>query len=285
MNKFVFITHVTPAAKRNPLRQRLLDLYHTALKNQTYSDWIVVQLHEGPDEVEGQFHRFHLPDVSREEKNDALKKIFSREDFLSLLNSSDYLVKLDDDDLISPVILEQLAGFKGDLFYDRDHTFYDISSGVFTQQSRTWVASTCVHKTEHALAAWSGEGASSIGNLLYTDHSKAWHRYYSDKKIVKADPMHPVYARVLSPTSITSGGKSVVRSFADVNMQDYHLYLRSFGDWKLALTKDFDVYRAPLSEAWLNFSGKPQEALPAKGFREKLTDKMRALKNKLMRNE
>lgn len=281
MNRFVFITHVTPVAKRNALRQQLFELYATALQNQTYTDWFVIQLHEGPDETEGKFHRFHLPDAGREEKFQALTALFRRDDFTSLIRSADYVIKLDDDDLISPTILQALSTFSDDLYYDAYHTFYDISSGTLTQQQRAWVASTCVHKTEHALSEWKGEGASPVGNLLYTDHSKTWHRYYAEKTAVKADALHPVYARVLSPTSITSGGTALVKTIADVDMQKYYAYLRSFGEWNPAVTRDFDQYRRSLGEAWKLFSGRQQQSLPAKSAGERLRATLRGIKNRI----
>ena len=285
MNKFVFITHVTPVAKRNKLRQRLFELYQTALEKQTYPHWKVIQLHEGKDEQEGKYVRFHLPDVARDLKTAALKSLFGRSDFLQVIKEADYLIKLDDDDLISPVILEKLATFSGDLYYDQHHTFLDVSSGIVTQQKRNWIASTCVHQMQHALAPWSGAGASEIGNLLYTDHSKAWHLYYADKNCSIADAAHPVYARVLSPTSITSGGKGVVKTFPDVDSEKYQAYLRTFGDWQPASTNDFEKYRAVLSAAWKEFSGEEQKPLPAKSFGSILSDKLRSLKNKLRSDE
>lgn len=275
MNRFVFITHITPAKRRNTLRQKLLDLYHNALNTQTYSNWKVIQLGE-EEEVDGHYYRFQLPDTTREAKTIYLKSLFQRDDFRKILLESDYIIKLDDDDLIAPNLLKSLQDFKGDLFYDRFHTFLDCSSGVITQQERAWVASTCVQKTSHALSEWKGEGASEIGNLLYSDHSKAWHKYYLEKQIQVADPLHPVYLRVLSPTSITAGAKAGTQAFADVDMKKYFAYLQSFGNWECAATKDFGNYLPAVAEAWEQFTGSVQQPLSKPGMVTKLFGKGKA---------
>ncbi len=263
MNKFLFITHITPKAKRSAFRQALIDIYFKALNNQRYADWKVIVFGE-EEKVEGKFHYFQLPDGTREERFVATKKLLSDDAVQSLFSEADYVIKLDDDDIIAPDLLERLKTFDGDLYYDQHHTFIDSSSGTITQQKRDWVASTCVHKTKHILSAWNGQGASAVGNLLYSDHSKAWHAYYGDKKIVAAEKNHPVYLRVLSPTSITSGALAgPPQSVADVSMENYYQYLRSFGNWNKADVAVFDQYIPDVAEAWKKFSGAAQKTLPA----------------------
>jgi hypothetical protein len=263
LNKFLFITHITPKAKRSAFRQALIDIYFQALNNQTYGDWKVIVFGED-EKIENNFHYFQLPDGTREERFTATKELLETSAVQSLFAEADYVIKLDDDDIISPDLLAQLKNFDGDLYYDSYHTFLDSSSGTITQQKRSWVASTCVHKTKHILSAWNGPGASTVGNLLYSDHSKAWHTYYSDKKIVAAEKNAPVYLRVLSPTSITSGAKSgPPQSIEDVSMEQYYQYLRSFGNWNKADITVFDKYRPAVAEAWKKFANAPQQALPA----------------------
>lgn len=260
MNRFLFITHVTPPAKRNVLRERLFQLHTKSLHAQRYENWQVIRFCADEQGSDGKFHRFLLPDVNRAEKTAALKELLQSAPFQKLVSEADYIVKLDDDDLISPLLLEQLKDFKGDLFYDRYHTFLDCTSGMVTQQERNWIASTCVHKAEHVFAPWSGAGATDVGNLLYTDHSAAWHRYYEGKQIVSADALHPVYLRVLSPTSITSGTHKT-SGFADVDLKKYDEYLAAFGDWSRAATNDFDQYLPEVRAAWKEYSGQEQRKL------------------------
>lgn len=267
MNKFLFITHITPKSKRSGFRQALIDIYFTALNAQTYSDWKVIVLGD-EEKVEGRFNYFFLADGTREEKFEAIKKLLLRNEIVSLFSEADYVIKLDDDDIISPTLLGQLKDFNGDLFFDRYHTFVDSSSGIITQQQRQWVASTCVHKKEHVLSSWTGAGASPVGNLLYTDHSKSWHLFYEGKKISQADKNNPVYLRVLSPTSITSGAlNGPPQTLSDVSLEKYYEYLKSFGDWTPANVKVFDSYLPKLAEAWKVFSGSEQLKLPEEYFK------------------
>lgn len=262
MKKFLFITHITPVAKRSVLRQALIDAYYKGLAAQTYPEWKAIVVGE-ENKVEGKFHYFPLPGDSKDEKAAAIKDMMSSERFLALANEADYIVKLDDDDIISPNVLEKVSAMDVDVYYDRFHTFYDISSGVITQQKRDWFASTCIHKRAHVLSSWNGPGATSVGNLLYTEHHASWHVFYKDKKMVAADPDEPVYLRVLSPTSITSGALAgPPQSISEISMDKYFTYLESFGNWKPAALKSFDAVLPVLAAAWKIFSGKPQQALP-----------------------
>ncbi len=262
MNKFLFITHITPKAKRSDFRQALIDVYFSALNSQSYPDWKVIIL-GNEEKVEGKFNYFFLGDGTREEKFQATKKLLARPEIKNLFAESDYVIKLDDDDIISPVLLAQLSDFNGDLYYDEFHTFLDSSSGIITQQKRSWLASTCVHKSKHVLTPWNGPGASPVGNLLYTEHSKSWHLFYESKDKVAAQKNNPVYLRVLSPTSITSGAiDGPPKSISDVSIDKYYDYLKSFGDWKAADVKIFSSYLTPISKAWGFFAGKEQEKLP-----------------------
>jgi hypothetical protein len=197
--------------------------------------------------------------VEKEKKTGLLRSIYERPDVRELIGQADYIIKLDDDDVISPVILERLKDFHGDLYYDGSHTFFDITSGTVTQQSRPWVASTCVHRKACAFDTWHGEGASELGNLLYSDHSKSWHVYYSTKNKVAADPSEPVYMRVLSPTSITGGGGM---QFSASALNRYHEYLASFGNWKKADVLAFEEYMPQLRAAWKKYSGRDWSDIP-----------------------
>lgn len=270
---------MTPRAKRSAFRQALIDVYYKALGSQSYPHWKAIVLGDEA-RTEGKFHYFFLPDGTREERFNVIRALLAGDEIGTLLGEADYVIKLDDDDIISPVLLDTLKDFKGDLYFDRFHTFLDSSSGQLTQQERSWVASTCVHGKKHILAPWSGPGASPVGNLLYTDHSKAWHAYYADKKITAADPRHPVYLRVLSPTSITSGAESgPPQSIRDVSMEKYYSYLRGFGSWKPAAVHDFDLYFPMIAGAWNGFAGAPQQPLP-KAQPAGLKEKAAALKRK-----
>ena len=262
MNKFLFITHITPVAKRSSLRQDLINIYYKGLLAQTYPHWKVLILGEG----ESRDKRFHIQDLldgTRDEKLQRMKEIYASTEVRHLIDEADYVIKLDDDDVISPIVLEQLKDFTGDVFFDDHHCFYNLAGGQITHQKRPWIASTCVHKKEHAFASWMGEGSSADGTLLYSDHSKAWHTYYRDKKVSIASPQHPVYLRILSPTSITAGArKRAVRAIEDVDWQAYGEYLSGFGQWQTPQVHDFDDYIPLLKSAWQSFGGTPSPFIP-----------------------
>lgn len=259
MNHFLFITHITPQLKRSTFRQQLIDLYYTSLKNQTYQSWSVIIFGDEPAQEDQRFHIFPLSDGDISIKHNEIAAWLNDSVLKSILNRADYIIKLDDDDIINPTLLERLQNFDGDVFFDEYHTFVDTSSGTITCQKRPWIASTCVHKKSHALATWSGEGAGQLQLLLYSDHSKAWHRYYADKQKIVAPKEHPVYLRVLSPTSITAGTQG---NFDAAAREKYYQYLAQFGDWQPSPTTDFTNYRAALATAWLHFSGNEQQSLP-----------------------
>jgi len=265
VHRFLFITHLTPAAKRSPLRQSLFEIYLEGLKRQQYEHWKVLLLGEEEKE-DGRFKYVRLGGETREEKFEELRKLYSRADVKALTDEAQYIVKLDDDDLISPGILQMLSEKDFDCYYDSWHTFYDVSSGITTQQQRPWIASTCVHKKEHALASYEGPGASPLNNLLYSDHSKAWHAYYAGKKIIAAEKTHPVYLRVLSPTSITASSTNrAPMRIEEVDLKKYYAYLRGFGYWEKSGAKGFEAYYPLLAKAWEDFANFGQRSIPGIG--------------------
>ncbi|MEW6470456.1 MAG: hypothetical protein AB1458_16200 [Bacteroidota bacterium] len=280
MNKFLFITHLTPVHKRSSLRQSLIDCYFQALLGQTYPDWKGLILGE-EERDEGRFRYVRLSDGTSEQKWREILDIFQRPDIKALLEGSDYIVKLDDDDIISPHVLADVSEKQFDCCYDSYHTFYDISSGQIGQQLRPWIASTCIHRKEHALASYKGEGCSGVGNLLYSDHSKSWHNYYKDKKVIVADKSSPVYLRVLSPTSVTAGAAgNAVHKAEDISFEKYYAYLRSFGRWGAAEISSFAPYYPILSKAWAEFSKFEQKAIPVPGPFSRFAGRIRTLWNR-----
>jgi hypothetical protein len=283
VNKFLFITHLTPRAKRSSLRESLILLQQKALEAQTYTNWKSLIIGE-EEKKEGRFFELRIdPELGKVERRKPLSQLYERPDVKSYLADADYVIKLDDDDLISPVLLEKLKNFSGDLYYDESHTFYDVTSGQLTQQVRPWIASTCVHKVSHAASKLNDGEIENffLNSLLYSDHSKTWHKYYTGKKIMKADPAHPVYLRILSPTSITSGTKKFpLQTMRDIDFQKYYEYLNSFGDWKGFTVTGFNKYMHDLESAWTTFAGEPQKPIPSKNMLNRF---LVSIKNKLTR--
>ncbi|MFN0031082.1 MAG: hypothetical protein ACKVOR_02870 [Flavobacteriales bacterium] len=206
---------------------------------QSYEHWEALELGEEEGQ-EGKFRKMKLVDGTKEEKWAALKTIFQSREFYSYINNFQYIIKLDDDDMISPTLIESLSQKDFDCCYDDHHTFYEITSARLSQQRRSWIASTCVHKTEHAFMTYHGPGSSPVGNLLYSDHSASWHMYYSGKQKIVRPKESPVYLRILSPTSITANGGSGTA-------EDYSKYLSGFGTWKL---ETLDAFKQVILELY-----------------------------------
>lgn len=184
-----------------------------------------------------------------------------------------YIVRLDDDDLINPEVFDAAATGDFDVMYDAVHWFYDLSSGRCSAQKRPWIANTAIHKAEHALAMVPARGGSRLAaetNFLFAcDHSQAWHRYYADRNAQVCDPDHPLYLRILSPRSRTSGG-------SDDFENTFPFYLQRFGSWKSPFPFEAEALHSALKELWINREGALREwKLPQKSFASRFLNKMK----------
>jgi hypothetical protein len=243
--KYFFITTLTPRELLTPLRSALFELYLKSLKNQTYKDWEVLLVGE-EDKREGNF--IYLKSASKS-KSDKLK--VAHHYLLEMQNKPDFIIRFDDDDIISPSVLEKASEIDFDCYADSFHSFYDITSGKTSQQKRNWLPNTVIHKFEHAMAEYGEEKIP----LFMQDHSQAWHVYYSSKKIVYAPKLHPIYLRIISPTTITSKMDVLkLNNVSEFNKSAYSVYLKSFGNWSKFDTPDFKQYFDPLVKVWESFS-------------------------------
>jgi hypothetical protein len=249
--KFLFITHVTPAAKRSATRAGLFDLMQQALHAQTYTHWKALWI--GEEETDNGkikiVNRFSVK---------TLFDLYERDDLKKLIEWADYIIKIDDDDIILPHTLEIASKLEFDCYCDRYHTFYDFATGRTTQQARPWIAATCIHKKEHAITLNKGNGITEnfSQSLFYGEHSADWIAYYKSKKMVYAKPSSPVYVRVLSPTSQSAGAKKYpVNSASDADMNAYREYVRRFGSWNNYTIYNWDEYPSQLKKLWEKFSG------------------------------
>ncbi len=249
--KFLFITHVTPVAKRSATRAGLFNLMQHALHAQTYTHWKALWI--GEEETDNGkikiVNRFSVK---------TLFDLYARQDLKELIEWADYIIKVDDDDIILPHTLEIASKLEFDCYCDRFHTFYDFATGRTTQQARPWIAATCIHKKEHAITLNKGSGIAGnfSQSLFYGEHSADWIAYYQSKKIIYANPTSPVYVRILSPTSQSAGAKKYpVNSTSDTDMDAYRAYVRRFGSWNNCSICNWDEYPSQLKKLWKNFSG------------------------------
>jgi hypothetical protein len=256
--KFLFITHITPKAKRSALREALLELMDESLKTQTYTEWKALRIGE-EERTDGPIQTV---DASNAE---SLRAVYLRPDVKALIDWADYMVKLDDDDIILPHTLEIASKLEFDLYADRFHTFHDLTTGRTTQQMRLWIAATCIHKKEHAITLNRGEGVADnfINSLFYGEHGRDWIAYYAKRNIRFAHPTTPVYVRVLSPSSKSSGAITFpAHSLADVDLQAYAAYVRGFGSWNRYPIRNFASYLPKLQKIWCAFSQRGLERVP-----------------------
>jgi len=256
--KFLFITHLTPKAKRSALRESLLKLMDESLKAQTYTEWKALRI----GEEERTEDRIQTVDATSVE---SLRAVYLRPDVKALIDWADYIVKLDDDDIILPHTLEIASKLEFDLYADCFHTFHDITTGRTTQQKRPWIAATCIHKKEHAITLNRGEGVADnfINSLFYGEHGRDWIAYYANRNIRFAHPTAPVYVRVLSPSSKSSGAIAFpAHSLADIDLQAYATYVQGFGSWNHYPIRNFAPYLPKLQKIWCAFSPRGLERVP-----------------------
>ena len=256
--KFLFITHLTPEAKRSSTRAALMELMEHSLKSQSYNHWKAMWVGEAERE-DGVIKTVECSAPG------SLSTLYLRDDVKALIAWADYIIKLDDDDIILPHTLEIASRLEFDCYADRFHTFHDLTTGRTTQQMRPWIAATCIHKKEHAITLNRGEGIADnfINSLFYGEHGRDWIAYYAKRNIRYAHPTTPVYVRVLSPTSKSSGAVVFpAHSLADVDLQAYAAYVRGFGSWNRYPIRNFASYLPKLQKIWCAFSQRGLERVP-----------------------
>ena len=279
----MFVTHLTPFKKRSKLRSALQKIYFKALQNQTYNNWKVLLIGE-EEKKNRNFHEVSIGNYNSDyELSERLADIYERPEIINLFEEADFIIKLDDDDLISPTILSKVKDLDFDVYYDLYHVFYDVTSGKISRQKRNWLASTCIHKREHACAKIHKIASDNIyrNSLLYSDHSLHWHSYYADKNGVAAGETHPIYLRILSPSSISSNlGNSNLNFKNPTDFFEYDNYLKSFGTWENYNISEFDNYKNELATAWQMYTGNSLRQLNLHGSFELF---LQFLKSKILK--
>jgi hypothetical protein len=249
MKKFLFVIPQSPKRIITPFRQRLIDISLHSLLAQESENWEAWMLGE-EDKNEGNLHFIRSPFETKEEKLHWVVDLLLGEKSLP-----EYIIRFDDDDIVNVSKLKQLEAVSFDCYTDKHHSFYDAASGRLSQQLRTWLPNTVIHKTEHALAQFGEyhyvvKSDKRRPHLLQNDHSKWWHQYYAGKNVVYADQASPLYLRILSPTSFTAQGDS-----STSDRQSYYEYISKFGDWNAPEPKEFKPFVEELKKAWLDEHG------------------------------
>ena len=120
MNFFVFIIPRTPKQFRNSLRECLWEKTKQSILQQKYSYWqaLVVDDHE---ETQGKISYINSAALKKGEKLQFALKFIE-----TWNNKPDYVIRLDDDDIINSTALEFVKNKSFDIAIDSYHTFYEI---------------------------------------------------------------------------------------------------------------------------------------------------------------
>ncbi len=241
MKDFVFIIPLTPKRLLNPVRQTLFDMMIYALKGQTSDNWNALLLGED-EKQDGNLIYINSeksldPNYTKEFRGDAghTDKHHKIEIALQHIARADkkpkYLIRLDDDDLISPTVITFIENSKinYDCYADKYQALYNIADGKIALPALPWMANSIFHKYEHAITTV----ASFNLKLINCDHSQAFHVYYADKRVFFFPKYAPLYLRIFSQTSLH------ITSDQGAHVQDY---ARRYGFWHYYSLKDYEAY-------------------------------------------
>lgn len=245
MKDFVFIIPLTPKRLLNPVRQTLFDMMVYALKKQTSDNWIALLLGEEENEDGNLIYlnseKSFNPEYVKEFRGDPghTDKHHKIEIALQYIARSEkkpkYLIRLDDDDLISPVVIANIekSGMTYDCYADKFQALYNIMDGKIALPHLPWMANSVFHKYEHAITVVKEFNRK----LINCSHSDAFHLYYADKKVFYSQQYAPIYLRIFSETSlhINTAAKASFKSHAS-----------KYGFWHYYVLPDYEGYIAIL---------------------------------------
>jgi len=241
---FYIIVPLTPSDLQTTLRRELWEITRFSLLNQKYTNWKAIIIGEEQKTTDNFIY-------ITSEKKDKGSKLLSAIQFINAnLPKPDYILRLDDDDIIMPGTLEMASKKTFDIYTDYYHTFYDIATDRISQQHRPWIANTSIHKYEFAVQEFQNIRVP----VFAFDHSQAWHIFYKDKNVLYSKKTSPLYIRILSPTSITSNNSSIENNYTN--------YLDTFGYWDILEIRNFYIFRNKLINTWLKNNSGHLDYLP-----------------------
>lgn len=222
---FTIITTYGPhLGDEKDTRHKLHQHYIHALKNINYSNFEVYLFGHLPSSKKERINFVKAEGNSKEQKLH-----FAKCFLLEKGVKSDYILRLDDDDILNPNAFNHVTKIKPDVYCDLFHSFLSIDTGLIAQQQRSWFPNTTIIKWDLAFTNLFLDNA-----LLFNFQHTVWHRFLKDCKanIEYADKINPLYLRVLSMDSITS--------LASQSKEGYNHYLSQFGDFKEIVLRDFE---------------------------------------------
>ena len=241
MKDFVFIIPLTPKRLLNPIRQSLFDMMIYALKTQTSDNWNALLLGED-EKQDGNLIYINSeksldPNYIKEFRGDLghTDKHHKIEIALQHIALSEkkpkYVIRLDDDDLISPLVISTIekTDMSYDCYADKYQALYNIMDSKIALPHLSWMANSIFHKYEHAITCITDVNRK----LVNCSHSESFHVFYADKKVFYFPKYSPLYLRILSETSLhihTSSNSS------------YDSHARKYGFWHYYSLKDYEAY-------------------------------------------
>ncbi len=224
MNSYITVTTYAPESmKPGTLRNAVFDAFYSNLKAIRYPKIKCLLVGSEPPKQEGNIYWIKSTGLTKGEKLIDAKNYLLEHDL-----KSDYITRLDDDDFICSDALHDFAHATGDVLCDKMHAFMDLTTGKFSSQTRPWIANTALHRFDHAFQVTPLSDESGL--MFNCNHADCWLPYYQDKHIEYAAQEHPLYVRLLSPTSITSSGSaSITSNQVNFDQGAYKKYVRTFG--------------------------------------------------------
>jgi hypothetical protein len=231
--KFVFLIPRTPKRFRNESRDSLWTLCKTALMQQRSNNWTAIVLGDCEGEELDVKHFKCLPF----DDFDKIDKLRSGLQYIeSWSQKPKYLIRLDDDDIISPTILQYIEqrNEQFDCYTEARQAVIDVVFLKISYFKAAWFPNTVIHSYHHAIQKCGPKNEV----LVLQHHDEFWHIYYARKRILLVNSRNQIYYRLLSPYSITSSASNTDNG----NYWEQHLaYLNGYGPW-IDLKKDFPYY-------------------------------------------
>lgn len=238
MKDFLYIVALTPEKFITETKRRLQEITIEALKSQLSDNWQALIIGD-QDAQTGNI--IYL-------KSDAQKKGDKLLFALSYIEKQEkkpkYLVRLDDDDIISPTIIQKIEKLDFDCYADKYHAYYNLINGkLLFFRAIGYMANTVFHKYEHAICIVENPvGINDVNRpLLCCDHAHEFSRYYKNKKVIYSPKMEPIYLRIFSPVCETMSGlnRDLMTNF---NLPDFNKKCDAYGVWRSIDLKEFKNY-------------------------------------------
>ncbi|MBS1652567.1 MAG: glycosyltransferase family 2 protein [Bacteroidetes bacterium] len=230
MKTYLFIIPLTPKIKLCELRLKLREICFNTLLKQTYTNWIAICCGNNTDAIPSDGRIIHIPYAGPKEE-----KLQIISDYIVKNNvPGDYVIRLDDDDIFNPSLLERICKLDFDIYVDKYQSFIDVEINVIAQKIMYWFPNTCIIKRELALQVAGnfppGEHKTFRERAYFIENQHHdFHKLIDEKtNVLFADKKHPIYLRTINESSISAKASN---SFSS--------YFLSFGFWRENNLLDF----------------------------------------------